>query len=92
METIWKYTLKIADEQEVDMPSGAGILCVQMQHGTLCLWAVADPDHDVRPHVIRIRGTGHRVEPGIGKYIGTAQDSMGLVWHVFDGGEATDGT
>ena len=84
MRTIWKFPLEVEDVQHVFMPAGAEILTVQVQSGLCVMWAICDPGaHQVR-RLIRIAGTGHPAPEG--KYIGTCQDGLGLVWHVFDGG------
>ena len=87
METIWKFELGITDEQTVHIPTGAGLLCVQMQHGVLCLWAMVDPDRPTQPVLIRILGTGHEIKSCPGEHLGTVQQQGGaLIWHVFNGG------
>lgn len=50
--TIWKFPLKITDYQLVVMPECAQILSVQMQYGTLCLWALVNQDWP-------LKGTGN---------------------------------
>lgn len=42
-KTIYKYPLDVTDVQEIKLPVGAEILTVQAQNGTLCLWALVDP-------------------------------------------------
>ncbi len=37
--TIYKYTLAITDSVSIDMPKDAIVLCVQVQHEALCVWA-----------------------------------------------------
>lgn len=87
MQTIWKYRIDIADAQDILMPLGSKILCVQEQPGVgLCLWAIVDPDKQrkVTRH-LRMYGTGHPHARIDGTYIGTAQEMGGqLVWHVFE--------
>ncbi len=85
--TIYKYPLAIIGSQHIRMPSGANILCAQVQNETLCLWASVDPkEKSIDIHTIRIIGTGHPA-PDLDElhYIGTAQMNDGsLVWHVFE--------
>ena len=83
MRAIWKYILDITDAQCLDMPSGAKILCVQMQGKTLCLWAVVDPAQPKVRHTFRVYGTGHPLDDNHGVYLGTVQVGM-LVFHVFE--------
>ena len=85
MKTIFKYPLAVQDEQEIMLPAGARVLCVQVQRGVPCLWAVVDPEIGKLSHTIHIRGTGHPVE-GIEnfEYMGTFQLSGGdFIFHVF---------
>lgn len=87
--TIWKYALSTTDHQEVQMPAGAQILCLQVQLGIPCLWAVVDETAPTRTRLIRIYGMGHFMdERHPGKFIGTYQLNGGsLVFHAFDLGE-----
>lgn len=82
---IFKYELKIDDEQILVMPKMAEILTVQIQNNKLCLWAIVNPNLNDENYVIEIYGTGHPF-PSIGmakrKYISTVQLN-GLVWHIF---------
>ena len=88
---IWKFSLVIADNQNVAMPDGARILCAQMQGEALCIWAVVDPKADFTARRFAIRGTGHPLYGDEGTYIGTAQQLGGaLIWHVFDGGASPE--
>ena len=85
MNSIWKYPLKVVDEQTLDVPEGAEVMTVQVQNGTPCLWARVDPAAPKIPRKIITRGTGHPVPETIWRYIGTYQIKDGaLVFHVFD--------
>lgn len=86
MKTIWKFSLKVLDEQVVSMPEGARVLCVQMQNGTPCLWAEVPRGVKSAPSVFHIYGTDHPLPDDPGTYIGTVQDGS-LVWHVYQGGK-----
>lgn len=88
MSEIWKYELRIADEQILEMPEGAELLHVAEQHGTLNLWARVIPTgQDIERRVILIRGTGTPIWSQ--RHIGSVLTAGGdLVWHVFDGGVA----
>ena len=88
--TIYKYELDIVDEQVVELPYSHRILCVGNQRGVLCMWARVDPITRAVKRKIIIKGTGHPFTESqeAGKYVGTAIfDDLGLVWHVFDGGD-----
>jgi hypothetical protein len=89
VRTIWKFQLHITDEQQVSMPRGSVILCVQSQAGQPCLWAVVDSDAPLEARTIHIFGTGLDMgDPAtvpMRGYIGTFQMAGGaLVWHVFE--------
>jgi len=83
MKTIWKYPLDITDAQVLDIPMYSEPLSVGSQDGKLVLWVLVDPDNDLRPCTIWIRGTGHDAM-GLNRrhFVGTAQMD-GFVWHVF---------
>jgi hypothetical protein len=87
--TIWKYPLVVVDEQTVQMPAMATMLCVQLQQESPCLWALVDEINPKTQRRILIRGTGHDASGIVGyRYIGTFQMLEGrLVFHVFDGGD-----
>ena len=42
-KSIWKFDLRVTDEQVVEMPAGAEHLTVQFQGEQLCMWAIVDP-------------------------------------------------
>jgi hypothetical protein len=89
MKTIWKFKLKIVDEQIITAPGLGRIVCVGDQLGQLCAWANVDTDASESSKRILIRGTGtptpthtNSIDPG---YLGTSI-SYPFVWHVFDAG------
>lgn len=88
--TIWKLPLPVADEITLQMPQGAEILCLQMQHDKPTIWVRCDDDPAFANRVQRVlqwRGTGHNAD-GTGAYVGTVQlDDGALVFHLFDKGE-----
>jgi hypothetical protein len=85
MARIFKYQLQVADEQQVLMPLGADILCVQVQHGQPFLWALVSDENVSEPVTIFTHGTGHETSEKIGRYIGTYQLQDGaFVGHVFE--------
>jgi hypothetical protein len=84
-QTVYKYSLRIDDEQVVLLPKGAQMLTVQTQNDHAFLWALVDTIHEVEPRKVFIRGTGHGVS-GVGRYISTFQMHGGdLVFHAFEG-------
>jgi hypothetical protein len=85
MTTIYKFPLKLTALQQVDMPAESKILCVQMQRGVPCLWAVVERDAiNQWSRTIRMIGTGNEAPNETDAYLGTVQiDDGTLVLHVF---------
>ncbi len=79
--SVWKFSLELAEVQVVPMPSGAQLLHVDMQAGTLNLWALVDPTAEPEERKIAVVPTGHPA-PSEAAYVGTAMDRP-FVWHVF---------
>lgn len=85
-KVIWKYEIEPTDVQQIELPIGAEILCVQTQFDKPCIWALVDPKQELEPIGVFTYGTGHPIptEPYKHKYIGTYQLEGGsLVFHVF---------
>jgi hypothetical protein len=86
MNTIYKYELKITDEQKISVPYGATILDIEFQVTThnLCMWCMVNPDTKMKAEIkLRIVGTGHDFEkPNNYVYLKTVQQAF-LVWHIF---------
>lgn len=84
MKTVYKYPLGVADYQLIVLPVGAKILCVKMQRGVACLWALVDKEQTQKESVtIRIAGTGHDIEEDV-EYIDTIMVAGGeMVFHFF---------
>ena len=81
---VYKYRLIVGIEQVVKLPKDASILCVQMQHGKIVLWAKVDSDPSVTEDVkFEVYGTGHVMSPYPKAYVGTVQDEGGFVWHCW---------
>ena len=96
MRTIWKYHLKLIDEQMLELPQGAYPLSVGVQkkeerigyRESLYLWMQLDPEQPKKDkYHIWIVGTGAPIpfpKDTQVQFIGTAQMADGaLVWHVF---------
>ena len=86
MKRIFKYQLEKTDLQIVEMPKGADILCVQLQHGIPCIWALVDENQEKENRYIETFGTGHYIgSVNNRKYISTIQFYHGnLVFHYFE--------
>ena len=84
--TIWKFLIDTTDMQEIEMPEGAEILTVQLQHGKPCLWAIVNPEAACRQNRrIETFGTGHLMSEQARRYVGSYQLYGGdLVFHVFE--------
>lgn len=82
-QAIHKYQLAIRDT-EINLPCGAKPLCIQMQNGLPCLWAIVDPSAIEESVKVICRGTGHEFQGNEDYYLGTVQESGGaLIWHFF---------
>lgn len=79
---IYKYPLQWEDSQTLQIPDLQRPLAVQLQHNVPVLWAFVDENGKPAPHRIRIYGTGNRMPPEPGEYIGTIQVG-GFVFHFF---------
>jgi len=84
---IFKYPLKLQDEQLIEMQQWADILSVKNIGDELYLWAMVAVDAPKEERKIMITGTGHPIDPEIligGKHIDTVVMPNGLVWHIFE--------
>lgn len=85
---IWKYVLKLTDEQRIRMPDEAEVLSFQMQAGQLCIWCLVNPEAGEVNRAFKIHGTGHHNIMPYEKYVGSVVDEQtASVWHLFDCGE-----
>ncbi len=90
-KTIWKFPIPDGFSLSIEMPAGAEILDIQVQHGAPVIWALVDTS---APRVLRrfeIVGTGWDLyewdldETSATDHVGTYQMAGGdLVWHVFE--------
>jgi hypothetical protein len=81
---IWKYTLR-TKRSVIEMPAGAKLLDVQMQHGACCLWALIDETAPMESRTIALYDTGELLPDEPGNYIATVQMHGGvLVSHAFE--------
>jgi len=89
-KSIWKFPIKIEDEQSVLMPKDSELLSVQVQHGQICIWALVNIEAITVKRIIKMAGTGHDLTNRVplGPFLGTVQVNGGqFIFHVFDGGE-----
>lgn len=87
MEKIFKYPLEWKENQIVKIPV-VGVLCIQIQNNTPCLWAVVNEEKEETDVEIVMVGTGHDVNlvENEMSYISTTQIG-GFVWHWFVRGD-----
>jgi hypothetical protein len=86
---IYKYHLPLADEIEIEIPSGATLLSVGQQREALYAWAIVNPSAPSRKILFHVIGTGTpmprdlitSLHLGATRFICTVQ--MSFVWHVF---------
>jgi hypothetical protein len=84
MKTIHKYQLQLADEQPVEMPSGAEIISAHAQYNVPCIWAIVETDNPTVKRSIAMCGTGCPVPVGNYRFVGTTVTCEGaLIWHIF---------
>lgn len=83
---IWKFAIKPAFPQTIELPKGATILTVQMQGDFPQLWALCDETSTIKEkRYITIYGTGTPMPDDPGKYIATFQMHDGaVVFHAFE--------
>ena len=88
MKTIYKYPVKVDDEQIIQMPDDSEILSIQYQYGRPYIWAMVDTDKPSIPRKFGLVGTGHPCERlNNAKYVGSFQMQNGaLIFHLFDFG------
>lgn len=84
-KVVHKYQLGLSDRQEVEMPEGAEIVHAAEHQGSICLWAVVDPDAQTESRRFVVVGTGQEVGDGWAEheFVGTAMVGE-FVWHVFE--------
>lgn len=85
MKTVWKFPLRVVEEQEVTVPAGAQLLHVEIQGETAQLWALVDPNVSTVNRTVCIYGTGHNMPDNPGRYINTFTAYNGaLIFHAFE--------
>jgi len=82
---IFKYELSPNTTQNIPMPKGAEILCIQNQRETPCIWALCDFEEGKYNRTIELVATGELMPNENRNYIGSIQMAMGsLVFHCFE--------
>ena len=82
---IFKYPLKIIDEQVLELPVDAKILTLQAQNDLPFIWATVEPEAKTEKRTFMTYGTGHPLPASMDMhcYIGT-YIVPNLVFHVFE--------
>lgn len=85
MQVIWKYEVPLVDEPIIEMPEGAQVLALAVQHDEPHIWVLCDDTAQLVPYRFRLVGTGH---PAAGldshSHLGTVVFPGGaLVLHLF---------
>lgn len=91
-KTIYKYEVKVAGSQTVQVPLGAEILNMAEQRVSpakviIYMWCLVDPEEqDYEEIYLEMFGTGGKIDnPDNLEYIQTVHASSGHVWHFFKG-------
>lgn len=95
MKTIYKYKLEIIDQQTIELPQYAEILCVGVQQENIYLWALIDTEATLNEmRDFEVFGKGNPVyenkEPVVVGQMKTDRIYLGtcfvgvFVWHVFE--------
>ena len=89
MKSIWKFQLFPA-QPVVYLPRGARVLSAGAQEDNIFVWAAVNPEAEKVPRIIRVYLTGSVIAENLQDltFVGTVFVGY-LVFHVFDGGEAT---
>ena len=86
MTTIYKYELKTSELTELEIPAGAKVLHVNLQHGHPMLWAMVDTHAPLETRTFCVYGTGHTIpEKANVSFINTFfVDGGTYVFHAFE--------
>lgn len=87
MKVIWKFEVPSQLSFTLDLPEGACVLSVQMQHGKPQMWVLVDVEERPKEtHAFRVQPTGVEFAMpvlGVHHFVGTFQPEPGLVFHLF---------
>ncbi len=84
MKTVWKFTIKIEDEQIVMMPPRAEIIHVGLDpSGQPCVWAKAERSRNPVERLLFLTGTGSDVPDAATRHLGSFNHGP-FVWHVWE--------
>ncbi len=84
---IWKFPITDPSYVTLELPKGAIVLTIQMQHNVPCIWVLVNPEVEKETRYFKVIGTGHPIEDDLAtiSYINTFQMHGGdLVFHLFE--------
>jgi hypothetical protein len=94
VRSIWKFELPDTCTFWLELPRGAQILDVQLQHRPAAapadrsvpvIWALVDPSAEAEPRQFAVVGTGWPLRPDVVfKHLGTLQRPGGEPFHVLE--------
>ena len=83
---IYKYSLALLGEQQLELPLGAKVISVMNQDDTIVVYALIDPDEQTT-HMVTfyIKPTGRPFPEGGMAFLGTVSygPTHSLVFHIF---------
>ena len=82
-DQVFKYTLRLG-ANSIDMPDGAEILSVGIQEGQSVVWAPVTSENYTVFREILVAHTGVFLPDTVGRFLGTIQDNVDLVYHAFE--------
>jgi len=82
MKTIYKYPIRITDEQELEIPIGYPIHVGIDPQGVPCIWYHVDTKSPTSKVKIYIVGTGNPIPENAHFHMGSFVQSP-FVWHVY---------
>jgi hypothetical protein len=85
MKTIYKYPIRITDNQEIQMPINAKAIHAGLDPlGTPCVWATVRADNKMDTVTVYVVGTGNPIPFMARRHVGSFNQGP-FVWHVFIG-------
>ena len=84
--TVFKYQIMLGGYIHLDLPTKAVILDIQIQEGSVVLWAILNTANPMQSRTLYSTMTGVEVDINCSYLlpIKTLTDFRGLVWHIFE--------
>lgn len=70
--TIWKYQIPVLEDFTIDLPKGAEIIRFANEGGLLWLWAIVEPEAEIKPRRLLAFKTGAEMPSRPMKFLGYA--------------------